>query len=144
MTTPLRGLGCVVCGDGGASRAHAPPKLQGAVCGLCAPSVRPSRTKMCRRSSRSILVLDKGRGSQASLLPVTPSRKAGRRKGLRTFRGGVLGENPASPLKSRSSEVHPRGSPRGYWPVFEPISALSEIVNVLITKRSSCGYFLFL
>ena len=90
MTTPLRGLGCVVCGDGGASRAHAPPKLQGAACGLCAPSVRPSRTKMCRRSSRSILVLDKGRGSQASLLPVTPSRKAGRRKGLRTFRGGVL------------------------------------------------------
>ena len=65
MTTPLRGLGCVVCGDGGASRAHAPPKLQGAVCGLCAPSVRPSRTKMCRRSSRSILVLDKDRGMQA-------------------------------------------------------------------------------
>ena len=90
MTTPLRGLGCVVCGDGGASRAHAPPKLQGAVCGLCAPSVRPSRTKMCRRSSRSIFVVDNGWGSHASLLPVTPSRKAGRRKGLRTFRGGVL------------------------------------------------------
>ena len=133
MTTPLRGLGCVVCGDGGASRAHAPPKLQGAVCGLCAPSVRPSRTKMCRRSSRSILVLDKGRGSQAPLQPVTPSRKAGRHKGSRVFGGGGHrwsvwinsgvtggrngGGNPASPLKPSGSEVHLRGSPRGYWPV---------------------------
>ena len=40
--------------------------------------------------------------------------------------------------------MHPRGSPRGYWPVFEPISALSEIVNVLITKRGPCGCFSFL
>ena len=89
MTTPLRGLGCVVCGDGGASRDTPHPNCRVRVRAVC-PKRRPSRTKMCRRSSRSILVLDKGRGSQASLLPVTPSRKAGRRKGLRTFRGGVL------------------------------------------------------
>ena len=149
-----------MCGDDGAGRAHAPPKLQSAVRGLCAPSVRLSQTKMFGCSSRSILVQDKGRGSQAPLLPVTPSRKAGRHKGLRAFGGGGLrwsvwinsgvtggrngGRNPASPLKSRGSEVYPRGSPRGYLSLFEPILALPNIVNCLITKRNCCGYFPFL
>ncbi|ERK56982.1 Uncharacterised protein [uncultured Blautia sp.] len=36
--------------------------------------------------------------------------------------------------------MHPRGSPREYWPIFEPICAVPKIVNVLITKRVSCGY----
>ena len=94
--------------------------MQGAVCGLCAPSVRLSQTKMFGCSSRSILVQDKGRGSQAPLQPVTPSRKAGRCTGLWAFGSGGLrwsvwinsgvtadqngGGNPASPLKSGRSK----------------------------------------
>ena len=137
-----------------------PSKMQGTVCGLCVPSVWLSRTKMFGCSSRSILVQDKGRGSQAPLPPVTPSRKAGRGNGLRDFGGGGLrwsvwidsgvtggrngAGNPAILLKSRGSEVYPRGSPRGYLSLFEPILALPNIVNCLITKRNCCGYFLFL
>ena len=133
MTAPLQNLCAAVCGDGGAGRVHAPRKMEDAVCKQCAPSVWSSRTQKCGRIERSILVQDKGRGSQAPLQPVTPSRKAGRHKGSRVFGGGGHrwsvwinsgvtggrngGGNPASPLKPSGSEVHLRGSPRGYWPV---------------------------
>ena len=140
MTAPLQNLCAAVCGDGGAGRVHAPRKMEDAVCKQCAPSVWSSRTQKCGRIERSILVQDKGRWSQAPFQPITPTRKAGRGNGLRAFRGGKERRNSASLLKSRSSEVHPRGSPREYWPIFEPICAVPKIVNVLITKRVSCGY----
>ena len=54
MTTPLRGLWAVVCGDGSTGRAYAPPDLRDVVCRLCALSVRSSQSKLYRRSSRSI------------------------------------------------------------------------------------------
>lgn len=54
------------------------------------------------------------------------------------------GENPVNSLKSRGSEVHLRGSPRGYFPLFEPIWLAPKIVNCLITKRDCRSYFLFL
>ena len=54
MTTPLRGLWAVVCGDGSTGRAHAPPDLRDVVCRLCALSVRSSQSKLYRGSSRSI------------------------------------------------------------------------------------------
>ena len=38
----------------------------------------------------------------------------------------------------------PAGSPRGYFPLFEPIWLAPKIVNCLITKRDCRSYFLFL
>ena len=46
MTTPLRGLWAVVCGDGSTGRAHAPPDLRDVVCRLCALSVRSSQNSL--------------------------------------------------------------------------------------------------
>ena len=144
MTAPLQNLCAAVCGDGGAGRVHAPRKMEDAVCKQCAPSVWSSRTQKCGRIERSILVQDKGRCKHPSSRSHRPAKQGGATDcGLSEagITGGRNGRrNSASLLKSRSSEVHPRGSPREYWPIFEPICAVPKIVNVLITKRVSCGY----
>ena len=113
MTAPLSAL----CAPTGLVGVPAPPGPSPQIWAAVGPDESARRGRKKKQ--------DKGRESQAPLQQVTPSRKAGRCKGLRAFRrgghrwsvwinSGVTGgrnggKNPVNPLKLRGSEVHLRG-----------------------------------